>query len=47
MGAISILAVYPEQRLVVAITDNSDRSLNALAARLAAWYAAGGKTAAR
>jgi CubicO group peptidase (beta-lactamase class C family) len=47
MGAISILAVYPEQRLVVAITDNSDHSLNALAARLAAWYAAAAKAGGR
>jgi len=39
MGAVSILAIYPDQRLVVAVTDNSSRSLNALAARLATWYA--------
>jgi CubicO group peptidase (beta-lactamase class C family) len=47
MGAISILAIYPDQHLVVAITDNSDHSLNGLATRLATWYALGGKAATR
>lgn len=39
MGGVSILAVYPDQRLVVAIAVNSDNGLNGLAARIAAWYA--------
>ena len=47
MGAISILAIYPDQHLVVAITDNSDHSLNALATRLASWFTAGGKAVTR
>lgn len=42
MGAVSILAIYPDQRLVVAITDNSDTGLNALAQRIAGWYADAG-----
>lgn len=39
MGAVSMLALYPDQRLVVAIIDNSDTGLNALAQRIASWYA--------
>lgn len=38
MGAISVLALYPDEQLVVAITVNSDNGLNALANRIAAWY---------
>jgi serine beta-lactamase-like protein LACTB, mitochondrial len=43
MGAVSILALYPDQHLVVAITVNSDNGLNGLAARLASWYAEEGR----
>jgi len=42
MGAVTILAIYPGQRLVIAITDNSDAGLNAMAARIAGWYATPG-----
>lgn len=38
MGGVSILAIYPDQDLVVAIAVNSDNGLNGLAARIAAWY---------
>jgi CubicO group peptidase (beta-lactamase class C family) len=38
IGGISILALYPDQRVVVAITVNTDKGLNALAGRVASWY---------
>jgi hypothetical protein len=39
IGGISILALYPDQQLVVAIVVNTDEGLNALVGRVANWYA--------
>ncbi len=40
IGGISVLALYPDQHLVVAIAVNTDKGLNALTGRVATWYAA-------
>lgn len=40
IGGISVLALYPDQHLVVAIAVNTDKGLNALTGRVAGWYAA-------
>ena len=43
IGGVSLLALYPDQDLVVAITVNTDKGgMNALAGRVAGWYAAEG-----
>ncbi len=40
MGGTTILALYPDEKIVVAIAANTDKGLNALAGRVATWYAA-------
>jgi serine beta-lactamase-like protein LACTB, mitochondrial len=40
IGGVSVLALYPDQHLVVAIAVNTDKGLNALTGRVATWYAA-------
>jgi len=44
VGGISVLVLYLDTPMVVAITVNTDKGLNTLASRVATWYTAGAVT---